>query len=137
LPVRQAVNRTGDANLSSEFASKHIGESECRQSACQTTTHRHVTGKLKNLSRRRNMLRTTAQYAPRYVMIRSLLTGFRLMNCIGMPRPLSEELRCQTRPPLHFQILTTVLSRQFQPMLQAQRCKITIPQKILKVVKLI
>jgi hypothetical protein len=50
LPVRQAVNHTGDANLSSEFASKHISESECRQSACQTTTHRHVTEKLKTFT---------------------------------------------------------------------------------------
>jgi hypothetical protein len=48
--VTQAVNRTGDVNLSSEFASKHIGESECRQSACQKTTHRHVTEKLKTFT---------------------------------------------------------------------------------------
>jgi hypothetical protein len=50
LPVRQVVNRTGDAKFSSEFTPKHIRESECRESDCQKPTHLHFTEKLKTFT---------------------------------------------------------------------------------------
>jgi hypothetical protein len=47
LPVRDVVNGTGGAKVSSGFGSKHILGSECRESHCQKSTHHHFTEKLK------------------------------------------------------------------------------------------
>ena len=47
LLVREGVNRTGGAKVSSEFTSKDHPESECIESHCKRPTHYHFTEKMK------------------------------------------------------------------------------------------
>ncbi|KAF4625216.1 hypothetical protein G7Y89_g12953 [Cudoniella acicularis] len=50
LLVREAVNSTGGAKVLSEFASKDIPESKCRESHCKKPTHHHFTEKMKTFT---------------------------------------------------------------------------------------